>query len=82
MNQRLRDCIKAIQTNVSLDGLSDTDSLLDAGVLDSLAIMRLVLILQERFKVKIDMEEIHPENFDSVTRIAEFLAAKANRAGV
>jgi acyl carrier protein len=41
---------------------ADTE-LIDAGILDSLAILNLVGFLEERFNITIPIEEFVPENF-------------------
>ena len=41
-------------------------SLLESGIMDSTGILELVLFLEEQFSIKIEDEEIVPENLDSV----------------
>lgn len=50
----------------------DTD-LFDAGVLDSLSYVRLVVELQQEFEVQISLGEIDLDQFRTVEQIAEFL---------
>ncbi len=38
--------------------------------------MSLVVLLEERFSIRILDEELFPENFATVERIAEFIAGK------
>lgn len=56
-------------------GLSRTDNLIDAGILDSLGIMKLILFLEETFSVKITDEDLIPEHFESIQTI-QFLVKK------
>ncbi|MBP7736618.1 MAG: acyl carrier protein [Spirochaetes bacterium] len=51
-------------------------SLLESGIMDSTGILELVLFLEEQFSIKIDDEEIVPENLDSVSNIILFLKKK------
>jgi D-alanine--poly(phosphoribitol) ligase subunit 2 len=53
----------------------DTD-LFDAGVLDSLAFVELLLQLEREFGVAAALDDLQPENFNSVARIAAFVAAR------
>lgn len=57
--------------------LADDDDLLRPGVLDSLAIVRLVATLEDELGIVIDESEIHPDHFRSVARIRAFLATKS-----
>jgi acyl carrier protein len=58
---------------------SDDDSLLERGVLDSTDILELIVFLENRFLIKVEDEEVVPENFDSVNRLHEFAARKLGR---
>ena len=59
------------------DGFSNEDSFLDHGLIDSMGILMLVEFVKERFSVSIDDEEIIPDNFDSVRRVADFVQSKS-----
>lgn len=54
----------------------DEESLLENGVLDSLALNELVGLLTERFGVEVSEEDITPENLDSVAGLTRFLQSK------
>jgi acyl carrier protein len=58
--------------------LGDDDSLLDAGIIDSTGILELISHLEERYGVKVNDDELVPENLDSIAGIAAFLAQKAD----
>jgi len=51
-------------------------SLLESGIMDSTGILELVLFLEEQFSIKIEDEEIVPENLDSVANLIVFLEKK------
>jgi acyl carrier protein len=53
----------------------DTD-LFDAGILDSLAFVELLLQLEREFAVKATLDDLEMDNFRSVARIAGFVAAR------
>jgi acyl carrier protein len=57
-------------------GLDDGASLLDNGVIDSTGVLELVAFLEKQFAIKINDEELLPENLDSVANIAAFLSRK------
>ena len=52
------------------------DSLLETGTIDSTGILELVLFLEEKFSIKVDDEDLIPDNLDSINRIANFVDGK------
>jgi acyl carrier protein len=56
--------------------VSDTDSLTEIGVVDSLGIFRLVSFLEDSFGVRISDEEIVHDNFQTIADIERFVAGK------
>jgi acyl carrier protein len=58
-------------------GLGDSDSLLETGVLDSFGMMHLLSFLEERFQMRLDGQELMPENFDTIDAISQLILAKA-----
>ncbi|MEM7749119.1 MAG: acyl carrier protein [Pseudomonadota bacterium] len=59
--------------NTELDANSE---LFSTGLLDSAEMMRLIAFLDEKTGIDIGMEDVTLENFDTVARIQEFVAAK------
>jgi acyl carrier protein len=57
--------------------ISDDDSLLESGTIDSTGILELVLFLEENFSISIADEDLVPDNLDSINRISNFVTAKA-----
>ncbi len=58
------------------DELSDSDSLLDKGIIDSTGVLELVGFLEENYEIQIEDEELVPENLDSVNNLANFIQKK------
>jgi acyl carrier protein len=56
----------------------DDASLLEAGVVDSTGVLELILFVEESFKIEVADNEVTPENFDSVNRIAAYVERKAS----
>jgi len=56
--------------------LTNDVSLLERGIIDSTGIMELVLFIEEAFGIKIDDDEMVPENLDSVDNIISFIKGK------
>lgn len=57
--------------------LGDEDVIPETGLLDSAAIMELIVWLETRFDVEIDQGDLTIENFGTVNAIVEYLAAHA-----
>ncbi len=60
--------------------LSNEDSFLEKGLIDSMGILNLVNYVQEKFAVTVADEELIPENWDSVRRVADFVESKRKAA--
>jgi len=60
--------------------LNSEDSFLEKGVLDSTGILEVIYFLEDNFGIKVDDEEMIPENLDSVNNIVKFVAAKSRAA--
>ncbi len=56
--------------------MSDDDILLKRGFLDSASVFELLVWLETRFDVELDFDTLSLDNFGSVTRMAEFIAAR------
>ena len=59
-----------------LTSLQDSDSLLDKGLIDSTGVLELVFFLEKSFGVKVNDDEVLPENLDSIQRISRFVQMK------
>ncbi len=53
----------------------DEASFLDRGVLDSLGFVALVVYLEDKFRIKIELKLLNRENFDSVNKILDYVTA-------
>ncbi len=58
--------------------LENSDSFLNKGILDSTGILEVIYFLEDDFGIKIEDEEMIPENLDSVSNILSFLNRKAS----
>jgi acyl carrier protein len=53
---------------------ADTD-LFESGVLDSFALVELLVLLEQEFGVKVSIDDLELDNFGSIVRIASWVAA-------
>jgi len=56
--------------------LSDTDSFLGKGIIDSTGILELVTHLEEAYGIHVEDDEMIPENLDSIHNVATFILRK------
>jgi len=56
--------------------LKNTDSFLEEGIVDSTGILELLMFVEETFNVKVEDEEVLPDNFDSVDQLARYIRRK------
>ena len=60
-------------TETLLEG-DDEKSFLRNGILDSLGFVKLILFLEDTFRVKIERKHINRENFDSLGKIVRYVS--------
>lgn len=53
--------------------IDESADLIVAGVLDSFSMMKLISFIESDLGIKIDMEKLTPENFNSIEKIANFI---------
>ncbi len=56
--------------------LNNEDSLLEKGAIDSAGMLELVSFIEAEYSIKIDEDELMPENFDSLKAIQDFIIRK------
>jgi methoxymalonate biosynthesis acyl carrier protein len=67
-------------TALNIDVPSADIDLFETGVLDSLAFVELLLLLEREFGVATSVADLEVENFKSIARIAEFVAGRTGVA--
>lgn len=75
--------LEFITTNFLFDDsikLGHEDSLLETGVIDSTGVLELVAFIEETYGVKVEDEEIVPENLDSIINITSYVADKLSQS--
>lgn len=56
--------------------ITDSESLIHGGIIDSTGIHELVLYLEETFELRVLPEEMTPANFDSIDSVDDFVNRK------
>ena len=57
------------------------DSLLETGTLDSVGVMQLVAFLETTYGIKVEDDDLMPENFDTLAAISSFVRGRQASAG-
>ena len=57
--------------------LQDNASFLEEGIVDSTGVLELVMFVEDEFKVTVADEDITPDNFDSVSLLADYIKRKS-----
>lgn len=53
------------------------DSLLEKGIIDSTGIIQLVTFLEKEFNIKVENQDLLPENFETVQSIAQLVKKRS-----
>ena len=56
--------------------LSSEDSFMEKGIIDSSGILEIIYFLEEELNVKVEDDEMIPENLDSVINLVAFVEKK------
>ena len=79
IRQQLRQFLLPIAQQKGIASFGDDESLSSSGIIDSLAIFRLVAFLEDTFSIRIADDEILSENFESIQGMEQFVIAKLDR---
>ena len=81
INRELRDFINEnFLPSSGLDSFEQTDSFMDKGIIDSTGILELLEFIEDKFDIKIEDEEIVPDNLDSLNKLTSFIKRKIRNA--
>jgi acyl carrier protein len=78
VNERVR---RLLAETLNVEVSSDEMDLIDTGVIDSLALVELLVALEREFEVTIPFDELEIDTFRSVRSIGEFIAVQDGRGG-
>jgi acyl carrier protein len=75
-----RDVREFIQKGLVRDvrAIKDDESLLEAGVVDSLGVLALIEYIERRYGLQVTENEMMPENFETIGAIAAFVERRLN----
>jgi acyl carrier protein len=58
--------------------LQDETSFMETGIIDSTGILELITFLEEKYEIKIEDDELIPENLDNLQNVVRFVGGKLN----
>jgi acyl carrier protein len=68
--------MRELLSNSGIDMLADTDPLIESGIIDSFGIMSLISFIEKEFGIRISNNELVPENFENIAKIANLVENK------
>lgn len=75
VKESVLEILKEVKPTKELEGIS---SIIDDGYIDSFELMLLISKLSEIFGIEIGVDDIIPENFNSVDNIVDMVSEKIN----
>ena len=80
-NEQIQGVIKAFILKEFLAGenpeeLTESTPLITGGVLDSLATLKLVAFIEERYKIQLEAHEVDVEHLDTISGIEKLVRSK------
>lgn len=76
IEDQIAECIFKQSPVARKRGVRRDESLLQNGILDSMGVLELVSYLEEEFGITVEDDDMSPENFQTIERIAVFVTEK------
>jgi acyl carrier protein len=76
--EEIRGFIVAEIEKIAFRKVGTSDSLIKSRILDSIALVDLLVAVEEKLGINIPTAEITPDNFDTIDRLMEYLSNKIN----
>jgi len=62
--------------SAGLDTFEENDSFMEKGIIDSTGVLELLGFIEERFDIRVEDEEVIPDNLDSLNKLTSFIKRK------
>ena len=82
MKQSLKEYIVGTTTAPLPENFDTSVNMIDAGIMDSLSMMNVIIHLEQQYKIVVRMTEMTPDNFESIDALAKFIQNKQRRLSV
>ena len=70
-NARIREAAREVVRELVGHAVADNDALISGGLIDSLAILRMIAGLERKLGMPIPTDSLQPEDFDNIDLIVE-----------
>ncbi len=80
VDSELKDYLMQLAVDAERESIEPDDDLIGQGVIDSVGLIKLVEYVERQFGIKLDDEEIVPENFQSLRCLSRFVRRKKGEA--
>jgi acyl carrier protein len=82
LKKSLRDFLtQSILPLARVAAFGDNESFLEKGILDSTGVLELVGHIENQFSLRVEADEITPENLDSLDKLVAFITRKTAKTG-
>ena len=82
LKKSLRDFLtQSILPLARVAAFGDNESFLEKGILDSTGVLELVGHIETQFSLRVEADEITPENLDSLDKLVGFITRKTAKTG-
>ncbi|RMG67764.1 MAG: acyl carrier protein [Calditrichaeota bacterium] len=78
IEQRIREFLYEDSLKETFENLTEQDSLLELGIIDSVKMIELVSFIEQQFGIQVDEEDLIPENFDNIAAMTRYIADRLN----
>ena len=79
-SETIRDAARAAASELTGRTIKDSQKLVSSGLIDSLAVLKLISLLEKKLNLVIPPETLQPEDFDDVMLIVETIE-RVGKAG-
>lgn len=73
---QIREILEAERDFKLTDKITDDDHLIERGVVDSFGMISLVVLLEKKFTIKVNPEDVTQDDFRSIGAIARYVEGK------
>jgi acyl carrier protein len=70
-SEEIRNAARAAASELTGRAIKDSQKLVSSGLIDSLAVLKLISLLEKKLNIVIPPETLQPEDFDDVALIVE-----------
>jgi acyl carrier protein len=76
IEQDVREFLRENLFLTSVDSISDDDSFLEKGLVDSMGILHLIAFVEDKYGIRPADQDLTTENWDSIRRMSDYIRGK------